>query len=230
MILRSDVWMDGRRYWDSHFRAVIGEDRATIRIWLIDDGDEFRSLLAELLGTERGFDCSRQFSNAADALVALQNETAPDVILLDIHMRGKNGLDAVRPIKSLAPGTRVLMLTTFFDSRSRERALAEGASDFLLKSYPIEEITERIRQTGNPGRQVVPDETPSFASSALPEIISSDRARTNRPKRRASELNNDRVGNGSETCSPPDEGRRSAPLPASSRLTRGVRFFQSLLS
>jgi len=54
-------------------------------------------------------------------------------------------LDAVRPIKSLARSTRVLMYTTCFDHEWRERALGDGASDYLLKTDPVDKVVQRIR-------------------------------------------------------------------------------------
>src|SRR6185369_16501186 len=79
-------------------------------------------------------------------LEALSRETAPDIILLDIQMGEHNGLDAIRAIKALAPETHVLMLTTFAAPDARERAFREGASDFMLKSWPIPEVAAHIRQ------------------------------------------------------------------------------------
>ena len=57
-----------------------------------------------------------------------------------------NGLDAIRPFKSAAHETHVLMLTTFGPPEARERAFREGASDFLLKSWSLGEIASRMRQ------------------------------------------------------------------------------------
>jgi DNA-binding NarL/FixJ family response regulator len=121
-------------------------DGDPIRMWLVDDDDEYRSLMAQLLTIERGFDCAREFPSPAGVLDALSRESPPDVILLDIRMRGQNGLDAIRPIKTIAPSTRIVMLTTFFDGHAKARALREGASDLLLKSYELEEIARRIRR------------------------------------------------------------------------------------
>src|SRR5258708_15420003 len=84
-----------------------------IRIWLVDDNSSFRSLIASLLNEGGDFECSREFSSPSGVLKALQHEPAPDIILLDIEMGAENGLDAIRPIKSLAKSTHVLMLTTF---------------------------------------------------------------------------------------------------------------------
>ena len=115
------------------------------RVWLVDDNLAFRSVLAELLADVSGFDCSREFSSTAAVLAALAREAPPEVILLDNQMPGGDGVDAVRPIKLLASSTRVLMLTTCFDSLLRHRVLRDGAADFLQKSYSVEQIAERIQ-------------------------------------------------------------------------------------
>jgi CheY-like chemotaxis protein len=121
------------------------------RVWLVDDNARIRSLLASLL-SEEGFDCEREFSNPVDALAALAQETAPDIILLDIEMGEHNGLEAIRPMKAAAKDTHVLMLTTFAGPGSRERAFRDGASDFMLKSWSPQEIASHMRQAMEFGR------------------------------------------------------------------------------
>jgi DNA-binding NarL/FixJ family response regulator len=119
---------------------------APVKVWLVDDDDTFRRLLAELLVQQQGIDCPRQFDSPDAVLSALASKAGPDVLLLDIHMRDRNGLDAIRPIKSLARSTRVLMLTTFYNSDSHSRALEEGASGFLLKTCEVRRLVEDIRK------------------------------------------------------------------------------------
>jgi DNA-binding NarL/FixJ family response regulator len=128
--------------------ACVSGDRnlKSTRIWMVDDNAMFRRLLADLLDDEAGLKCERQFWSPPEVLEALSRETAPDIILLDIEMGEHNGLDAIRPIKALAPETHVLMLTTFSGQGSRERAFREGASDFMLKSWRIPEIAAHMRQ------------------------------------------------------------------------------------
>jgi DNA-binding NarL/FixJ family response regulator len=121
-------------------------ETGSIRIWLVDDNAGFRGLLASMLNSEVGFECSRQFAYPAALLGALADEIAPDVILLDIQMGAYNGLDAIGSIKALAPGTHVLMLTTFENPESRARAFREGASDFMLKSWTMNEMAAHIRR------------------------------------------------------------------------------------
>jgi DNA-binding NarL/FixJ family response regulator len=120
-----------------------------IRVWLVDDNDELRKLVAEVLGRQGGIECARHFSSPDALLSELASKPGPDVILLDVQMGERNGLDAVRPIKSLTRSTRVLMYTTCNNPEWRERALHEGASDYLLKSYAVERVAARIRCPAN---------------------------------------------------------------------------------
>jgi DNA-binding NarL/FixJ family response regulator len=130
------------------------EPNRTTRVWLVDDSDSLRALLASLFREESGINCSHQFSTAEAALEALSHETPPDVILLDVRMPGMGGLRAIRPIKTLAPQTHVVMLTTFYDHGSQQQALADGASALLLKSYTYTRIVEEIRQVVKPAPEL----------------------------------------------------------------------------
>jgi DNA-binding NarL/FixJ family response regulator len=120
-----------------------------VRVWLVDDNDELRTLVAEVLGSQGGIECARHFSSPDALLSALASKPGPDVILLDVQMGDRNGLDAVRPIKSLTRATRVLMFTTCYNHEWRERALGDGASDYLLKSDAMESVAARIRCPAN---------------------------------------------------------------------------------
>jgi|GEM_PF-2180531 len=136
----------GREHLETSAICAAGAKRFGLaRVWLIDDNARFRLLLASLLEDE-GFDCERAFSNPEEALSALAQEAPPDMILLDIEMGEYNGLDAIRPLKSVAKETHILMLTTFASPGARERAFREGASDFMLKSWLPNEIAEHLRQ------------------------------------------------------------------------------------
>lgn len=122
-----------------------------VSVWLVDDNSAFRQALAELLRHQQGICCERDFASPDAALSALASKAGPDVILLDVQMGDRNGLDAIGPIKALSRATQVLMLTSSFDPEGYQQAMNAGASDFLLKSYSPEEITHRIR---HPSRRV----------------------------------------------------------------------------
>lgn len=122
-----------------------------VRVWLVDDNDELRTTVAELLQRVSGIECARHFSSPDALLSTLASKPGPDVILLDVQMGPHCGVDAVRPIKSLTRSTRVLMFTSCFNTAMRDRALGDGASDYILKSKSLDFVASRIRNpAGDP--------------------------------------------------------------------------------
>ena len=83
-----------------------------VQVWLVDDNDELAEAGRRSTGPWEGIECARDFSSPDALLSELASKPGPDVILLDVQMGDRNGLDAVRPIKSLTRSTRVLMYTT----------------------------------------------------------------------------------------------------------------------
>ena len=140
--------------------------KPAVCVWLVDDDDGLRTLVADLLSHSGGIKCARHFSSPDELLSALASKPGPDVILLDVQMGDRNGLDAVRPIKSLTRSTRVLMFTTSNNRAWRERALHEGASDYLLKSDNIERLAAQIR---NPAGDAAPGVTSRRRASCPPQ-------------------------------------------------------------
>ena len=149
-----------------------------VRVWLVDDNDELRKLLAEVLDLQGCIQCARDFSSPDELLSTLASKPGPDVILLDVQMGDRNGLDAVRPIRSLTRRTHVLMFTTCYNPEWRERALGDGASDYLLKSEAIETVADRIRRAAE-------DPVPCRKRSRGPALTTASpkRARPGKPPR-----------------------------------------------
>ena len=123
-----------------------GNLSSPINIWLVDDNQRLRDTLMEILSKCEGLQCTASFHSPNAVLSALASKTGPDVILLDIQMGEASGLDAIRPIKALSRSTQVLMFTTFLDVDEKKRALTAGASGFLLKRFPIEQILDSIQE------------------------------------------------------------------------------------
>jgi DNA-binding NarL/FixJ family response regulator len=117
-----------------------------INVWVVDDNKNIRSSLMELLALTDELRCTATFPSPNAVLSALASKPGPDAILLDIQMGNANGLDAIRPIRALSRNTQILMFTSMSDSDSKKRALANGASGFLLKSAPVDKIVAAIRQ------------------------------------------------------------------------------------
>lgn len=125
---------------------VAAPPKSRIRVWLTDDNVGFRSSLAQLLGRAGEFECERQFHSAEALLKGLSAGPPPDVILLDVEMGGMTGVEALRPIRALAPDVRVLIVTSFFDPMYETRASRDGASAYLMKVDAVHAVTGEIHQ------------------------------------------------------------------------------------
>ena len=136
-------------------------------IWLVDDDLSCCEHLTQLLSAEPRVNCARSFSSASSLLATLGQESPPDAILLDVQMPVMNGIEAIRPIKSLAPSTAVLMLTTFLDHRLKEQSLAAGAADFLLKRNSPAQIVAAIRAASWSGPTMGVDRTAPTAPNRM---------------------------------------------------------------
>lgn len=121
-----------------------------ISILIADDHLIVRTGLAALLGTERDFQVVGQAKNGIEAVretVRLQ----PDVVIMDLVMPKKNGVEATAEISEKAPGSRVILLTTFGTSDGIAHALAAGARGAILKNTDNAELVRAIRKVHNGG-------------------------------------------------------------------------------
>jgi DNA-binding NtrC family response regulator len=119
-------------------------NKSALRLWIADDRKDIRDLLPDLLSRAGTIECPRTFSSAEALLDALKKETPPDAILSDVDMGGMSGIDAIQPIRSLAPSTHIFLMTIFYDGDLAARAFNLGASGFLLKRHEADQIVESI--------------------------------------------------------------------------------------
>ena len=115
----------------------------TIRLLLVDDHTLFRRGLKALLSQNERFEVCGEAADAGEALRCLQHQQ-PDVILLDNHLPGVRGVDAIPALKEAAPATRVLMLTVSENENDLSAALQAGADGYLLKTVESEQLTDTI--------------------------------------------------------------------------------------
>jgi DNA-binding NarL/FixJ family response regulator len=119
--------------------------RAFTRVVLADDHPFYRDSLSRLL-RRNGFDVVAAVPNAGAAIRAVE-ETAVDVVIMDLNLPGLPGLEATRRLRADQPGTRVLVLTVSAQPPDVAAAILAGAGGYLLKDDPLEEIVAGVRST-----------------------------------------------------------------------------------
>ncbi|MDA0350664.1 MAG: response regulator transcription factor [Chloroflexi bacterium] len=115
-----------------------------IRVLLVDDHAEFRGGLRGLLAREEDIEVVGEAANGEEAL-RLTERTAPDVVLMDLHMPGVNGIEATRQLIAARPFVGVLVVTMFEDDESVFAAIRAGARGYLLKGARKAETLRAIR-------------------------------------------------------------------------------------
>jgi DNA-binding NarL/FixJ family response regulator len=122
------------------------------RVVVADDHPFYRKGLVSSL-RECGVDVVREVANG-DAAIRAVAETAPDVVLMDLSMPGVNGVEATRRLSELFPMSRVVMLSVSAEESDVVNAMHAGATGYLLKESPPEEVITAIREAAA-GRPVV---------------------------------------------------------------------------
>ena len=114
-----------------------------LRLMLVEDHEDYRRSLELLLNSNGGFECV-SYPDAPSALIAL--ETAqPDVVIMDLNLEGPNGIACTRTIKEYWPAIQVLVCTVHEDDERIFGALKAGATGYVLKRAPIQELLDAIK-------------------------------------------------------------------------------------
>ncbi|HTQ92516.1 MAG TPA: response regulator transcription factor, partial [Streptosporangiaceae bacterium] len=117
-----------------------GEERQEpIRVLIADDHALFRRGLEMVLEEEDDIDLVGQASDGTEA-VAVAGEALPDVVLMDIRMPKSSGIEACRATKEVAPSAKIVMLTISDEEEDLFEAIRAGASGYLLKDIPLDEV------------------------------------------------------------------------------------------
>src|SRR3954469_9418653 len=136
-----------------------------IRVAVVDDQELFRRGLTMLLGVE---DDIEVVGEAGDGVAAteLAASAVPDVILMDVRMPRRSGIEACVAIKDVAPTARIIMLTVSDEEADLYDAVKNGASGYLLKDSSIDEVAQAIRVVAD-GQSLI---SPSMAVKLIDEF------------------------------------------------------------
>ncbi|HLF70427.1 MAG TPA: response regulator transcription factor [Actinomycetota bacterium] len=132
---------------------------------IVDDHSLFRKGLIMVLESEEGIEVVGEAGDGAEAL-AKAEEAVPDVVLMDVRMPKRSGIEATSAMKDLLPNCKILMLTISDEESDLYEAIKAGASGYLLKEISIEEVANAVRAVYG-GQSLI---SPSMASKLLSEF------------------------------------------------------------
>lgn len=133
-----------------------------LRIVIFEDNTDLRDSMSMILDAVDDFELTGSYSNA-QRLVSRIEQSKPDVILMDINMPGKSGIEATKEIRSHYPHIKVLMQTVFDEDDKVFASLCAGASGYILKNTTAEKMLQAIREVASGGVFF----TPSIASKVM---------------------------------------------------------------
>lgn len=147
-----------------------------IRVVIVDDDPLVRGMLTLMLDGADGIVVVGEAADGATAITAVDRHT-PDVVLMDIRMPGVNGITATQRLRRRHRPPEIIVLTTFDTDEHVVRALRAGASGFLLKDTPPEQISQAVRAVAAGNPMLSPGVTRRLMQRVASGAASQERAR-----------------------------------------------------
>ncbi|WP_293873473.1 response regulator transcription factor [Flavobacterium sp.] len=114
-----------------------------IKVGLVEDDKQIRESIVVLINGSEGFSCSHSFENAEEAIAKIPTLNL-DVVLMDIHLPEKNGIECIKALMPITSGVRFVMCTSFEDTDSVFNALKAGAMGYITKTTQPSKILDAI--------------------------------------------------------------------------------------
>lgn len=144
---------------------------AKIRILLVDDHIVMRMGLVTATTGEPDMEVIAEADNGTEAIKAYRHHR-PDVVVLDLRMPGKNGIETIRAMREEFGEVRVLVFSNYFSGEEVFQAFKAGACGFVVKEMPLERLLEAIRKI-HQGEQYIPNEIANRLSGRVLSQLSS---------------------------------------------------------
>ena len=127
-----------------------------INVAIVEDDSDIRQVLCDFLNAEEGFSCRTAVESVEQFLEELDPDNLPTVVFMDIGLPGMSGIDGIRLVKQRHPSVEIVMLTVYHDSQKIFNSLCAGASGYLLKNTPLEEIRTGLESLMSGGAPMSP--------------------------------------------------------------------------
>ena len=127
-----------------------------IFIGIVEDDEQIREGIQTFLNRQDGFACDWSYGSVEDLLKNLRGEKIPSVLIMDIGLPGMSGIEGMKIIKERHPAIDVVVFSVYNDSKRIFDSLVAGATGYLLKNTPLDEIKEGIELLANGGSPMSP--------------------------------------------------------------------------
>lgn len=141
-----------------------------IRVLIADDHPMVRKGLAQMVAESGILECAGEAENAAAVSRALRRDRV-DVLLLDVDIPGKNGLDILKTVRRNHPNVQVLMFSMYPEEQYAVRALKAGAAGYLNKNTPPNKIIDALREAARGRKYVSPELAQALASRISEDTV-----------------------------------------------------------
>lgn len=129
------------------------QTKPAVRVAIIEDNEDFREGIGYMIASTAGFELVGKYESLEFALAFMPE---PDVILMDIHLPGKSGIEGISEMNAKYPKAQIVMMTVFDDEEHIGRAIIAGASGYLLKRTPPARLTQAIQDAVEGGMPMSP--------------------------------------------------------------------------
>ena len=151
-----------------------------VRLMVVDDHTLFRRGLVALLTQDDRFAVLHEAADAGEALRCVQRDR-PDLILLDNHLPGVRGVDAIAGFKEVAPEVKILMLTVSENEQDLSAALKAGADGYLLKTINAEDLSDSILKVREGESVISPEMTTKLVAAFRTQPPAAEKAAGSAP-------------------------------------------------
>lgn len=137
-------------------------------VMIVEDNPTARDLIARSVA-KAGYRCDKRCGTAESAIAELRSGCRPDIILLDVHLPGIDGIAAIPLIRELCPSAEIIIQTVFEDPETILRAIKAGVSGYLLKDAGLNELAQALQTVEKGGSPL----SPIVARKVLRSFLSS---------------------------------------------------------
>lgn len=127
-----------------------------VLIGIVEDDEQIRQGIQTFLNRQEGFACDWSYGSVEDLLKGLRSGNVPNVLIMDIGLPGMSGIEGMKIVKERHPDIDIVVFSVYNDPKRIFDSLVAGATGYLLKNTPLEEIKEGIELLANGGSPMSP--------------------------------------------------------------------------